>query len=90
MKKKEENSSISFVQFAADADFSIRQAALKRSFIEQQLKTKRAFSCSQCPHVSTSILEYDHHRFCHQENPSHSHRCRFCSFASSSSLYTVR
>ncbi|CAF2939177.1 unnamed protein product [Rotaria sp. Silwood2] len=79
--------------YNSDADFSIKQIHLRRSFIERQLnndKTNktRVFYCTNCPHVSTSILEYNHHQLCHQENRLNLYKCNRCSFSSNSLLYT--
>ncbi len=78
----------------SDADFSIKQINLRRSFIECQLnkhklQKSQVFYCIDCPHISTSILEHDHHRLCHQDNSINIYKCNHCSFASNSSLYTV-
>jgi transcription elongation factor Elf1 len=71
-----------------DADFSIRQAILKRSFLEKQLKKPRIFRCNSCPYISASIVEHDQHRSGHQENSLNVYKCQYCSFASKSRLYT--
>ena len=81
-------------QYNGDADFSIKQISLRRSFIERQLNYRksmksRVFYCTNCPHISTSVLEYDHHRSCHRENSTTLYKCNYCSFASNSLLYTV-
>ncbi|CAF1019356.1 unnamed protein product [Adineta steineri] len=80
-------------QYNCDADFTIKQVSLYRSFIERQLTNyqlnkSRVFYCTTCPHVSTSILEHNHHQLCHEENPINIYKCSYCSFASNSLLYT--
>ncbi|CAF0843893.1 unnamed protein product [Rotaria sp. Silwood1] len=86
--KKNSSNNLILCHYVSDADFSIRQTILKRSFIEQQLKKPRTFYCIYCPHISTTILEYDHHRSCHQENSLNIYKCHHCSFASNSLSYT--
>ncbi|UJR30461.1 hypothetical protein I4U23_017994 [Adineta vaga] len=76
-----------------DADFSIKQINLRRSFIENQLakhqvENSSIFYCSACPHISTSVLEHDHHQSCHQFNSLNPYKCSHCTFASNSLLYT--
>ncbi|CAF1006084.1 unnamed protein product [Adineta ricciae] len=76
-----------------NADFSIKQINLRRSFIANQLdkhQTKKSsiFYCSTCPHISTSVLEHDHHQSCHAPNPINLYKCSHCTFASNSLLYT--
>ncbi|CAF4496241.1 unnamed protein product [Rotaria sp. Silwood1] len=80
-------------QYNSDADFSIKQINLRRSFIDRQLNNDKAmktrvFYCPICPHISTSILEHDHHQSCHQENALNLYKCNHCSFSSDSLLYT--
>ncbi|CAF0893896.1 unnamed protein product [Rotaria sordida] len=80
-------------QYNSDADFTIKQINLRRSFIERQLNNNkttktRIFYCTHCTHVSTSILEHNHHQSCHQENSLNLYKCNHCSFSSNSLLYT--
>ncbi|CAF1630392.1 unnamed protein product [Rotaria magnacalcarata] len=80
-------------QYHPNADFTIKQINLRRSFVERQLNNRksmktRVFYCTQCPHVSTSVLEHDHHRSCHEENSLSLYKCNQCTFASNSLLYT--
>ncbi|UJR16055.1 hypothetical protein I4U23_002968 [Adineta vaga] len=71
-----------------DADFSIQQTPLKRSFIEQQLKKPKLFHCLHCPYISATIVEHNQHRLYHQDNSLYSYKCQHCSFASNSPIYT--
>ncbi|CAF3340871.1 unnamed protein product [Rotaria socialis] len=86
--KKNSSNNITPCHYEDNADFSIRQTMLRRSFIEQQLQKPRTFYCAYCPHISTNILEYDHHRSCHKEKQLNSYKCQHCSFSSNSLLYT--
>ena len=76
-----------------DADFTLKQILLHRSFIQRQINNQnslqsRIFYCQQCPQISTSILEHNHHQTCHEQNSNSKYKCNHCSFASNSSLYT--
>lgn len=60
-----------FFQPSKDADFSIRQIEVRRSFLERRFNEKnsdavRVFQCENCPQICTSIFEFQHHRSCHQ------------------------
>ncbi|CAF0790008.1 unnamed protein product [Adineta steineri] len=86
-KRTSFNSLIS-CHYEFDADFSIRHAILKRSFIEQQLKKPKVFYCLSCPYISATIVEHNQHRSYHQKNSLNLYKCQNCSFASNSLIYT--